>query len=262
MEKRWITFDLDGTLMQNPFMKWVFPEIVATIQEELDKEEDVWKLILDEHLKRMTEGRLLEAYNWDDIVEEVLVALGLSIKINVEELVTKHSIDPKVYALEVGILDNLKRLAERGYSLAVVTNGYYKYQMPVMRELGLDSAFEEIITPEQCGYAKPHIGLLDTFQGKGKLIAHVGDRIDHDVMMANRFGITSVFISRQLPESVKKLPMNARKEHDDFLTFCKSKWDKENQLPLPFIEECIPDIVVSSVGELVNGNGTLFPNGV
>lgn len=27
MVKRWITFELDGTIMQNPFIDYVFPEI-------------------------------------------------------------------------------------------------------------------------------------------------------------------------------------------------------------------------------------------
>jgi len=35
MTKLWITFDLDGTLMQNPFGKWVFPEIAREVGKAL-----------------------------------------------------------------------------------------------------------------------------------------------------------------------------------------------------------------------------------
>lgn len=78
--KKWITFDLDGTLMQNPFAEWVFPEIVSSINKHLSRDVDVQKMIVDEHRRRVRDNRTLEAYNWDDIVEKVLFDLNMSLK--------------------------------------------------------------------------------------------------------------------------------------------------------------------------------------
>ncbi|WP_042146717.1 HAD family hydrolase [Paucisalibacillus sp. EB02] len=250
MTKKWLTFDLDGTLMQNPFGKWVFPEIVSLIKKEMNEEADIMGLIIDEHERRMSQNRVLEAYDWDNIVEDLLFELGnSSLKIDIECLVHKHSVSPKVHLLEENIIESLKLL--EGYSLAVATNGYLKYQLPVMKEIGLDSVFDEIITPEQTGYAKPNYKILNSLK-KEELYGHVGDRIDHDIVMANKMGITSIFINRNLPFSTRSLPVDERNKDKAFLELCKEKWYKENsKRHVPFTEECIPDKVIYSIGELV-----------
>ncbi|WP_096274251.1 HAD family hydrolase [Paucisalibacillus globulus] len=250
MLKKWITFDLDGTLMQNPFGKWVFPEIVSIIKKEINQEYDIMSLILGEHERRMSQNRILEAYDWDNIVEDLLFELGnSSLKIDIEELVQKHSVSPKVYLLEDNIIESLKSL--EGYSLAVATNGYLKYQLPVMKEIGLDLVFDEIITPEQSGYAKPNYKILDSLN-KEEIYGHVGDRIDHDIVMANKMGITSIFINRSLPLSARSLPIDERNKDKAILELCEEKWYKENAgRQIPFTEECIPDKVVCSIEELV-----------
>src|SRR5690606_35972955 len=158
--KKWITFDLDGTLMQNPFIGWVFPEIVETINDHLHDKKDIMQLILEKHHERMRNNQTVEAYDWDDILNEIIVQLQLPITINVQKLVQKHAIAPKVYTLEENIVEHLQQLIRKGYSLAVVTNGYYKYQFPVMVALGLEHVFVEIITPEKVGFAKPHPNIL------------------------------------------------------------------------------------------------------
>jgi putative hydrolase of the HAD superfamily len=250
MTKKYVTFDLDGTLMQNPFGKWVFPEIVSLIKKEINEATDVFSLILNEHERRMSEKNLLEAYDWDDIVKEILWKLEISsLKINIEELVHKHSVYPRVYLLEDNIIESLMSL--KGYTLVVATNGYLKYQLPVMKALGLDSIFDSIITPEQCGYAKPNYNMLYSLK-KEEIYGHVGDRIDHDVVMANNMGIKSILINRSLPSSTRGLPVDERNKDKAFLELCTEKWYKENgKRPVPFTKECIPDMVVCSIEELV-----------
>ncbi|MBM7601906.1 FMN phosphatase YigB (HAD superfamily) [Virgibacillus halotolerans] len=252
MEK-WITFDLDGTLMQNPFSKWVFPEIATNIQAGSKSEKDIQKLIINEHELRMSEKKVVQAYDWDDIVESVLSNMNIPEKVDVESIVKKHSFKPKIYLLEEEIIDNLEGLKNIGYNLAVLTNGYSKYQLPVMKELGLECVFDEIITPDICGYAKPNVGMVQSLNGEGEVVAHVGDRIDHDIIMANQLGITSFFINRELPQYIEKVPVHKRNRCENILSICKDKWESENSLiSIPFQNDCIPDIVVSSLEELLN----------
>lgn len=250
MTYNWITFDLDETIMQNPFKKWVFPEIVEIIQSGTDEQHDIMEMIVEEHLKRMSENKFLEAYNWDDIIRDLLMKLKIQQEINITELVEKHSISPKVYMLEDKMLDNLQFIKNKGFKLAVATNGYYKYQFPVLQELGLDLLFDEIIASDTAGYAKPSPSMLKSLQGK--VIAHVGDRIDHDVYMANELGVTSIFINKDLPEEVLQLPVDQRYSHPKFYALCEEKWYKENRLRKdPFNKElCLPNLVVSSIEEL------------
>ena len=72
MKKKWITFDLDGTLMQNPFVGHVFPEIERRILLENDKLENVIGQLVVEHETRLKDGRTAAAYDWDDIVMRFL----------------------------------------------------------------------------------------------------------------------------------------------------------------------------------------------
>ncbi|MGV2720150.1 UNVERIFIED_CONTAM: hypothetical protein PO554_27185, partial [Klebsiella pneumoniae] len=64
MNKRWITLDLDGTLMQNPFGAWVFPEVASTVSRKLGREHDIVAELIAEHEKRMALRQWVAAYDW------------------------------------------------------------------------------------------------------------------------------------------------------------------------------------------------------
>jgi FMN phosphatase YigB (HAD superfamily) len=253
----WITFDLDETIMQNPFKKWVFPEVVSTFGKYVGDEHDILKWIVDKHVHRMAENRILEAYDWDHIIRELADELGVEVNIDVAALVLKHATPSKVYALEETMLDSLQKMKGKGYQLAVATNGYYAYQYPVLEALQLHTVFDEIITPDTAGFAKPNPLMLQVLQQKhnGNIVAHVGDRLDHDVVMANQLGIVSVFINKNIPLPIMELPIHKRKSHPDFLLFCAEKWHSENRLRNADVYEkySMPDIVVQSIEELANG---------
>ncbi|SET06632.1 haloacid dehalogenase superfamily, subfamily IA, variant 1 with third motif having Dx(3-4)D or Dx(3-4)E [Oceanobacillus limi] len=253
MTKQWITFDLDGTLMQNPFIQWVFPEIVSAFQQELNQDININKIIVAEHELRMKENKVVEAYDWDDIVARTIRKLNLSLKIDVAHLVEKHAVEPKVYLLEQNIINSLEELKRQNYSLAAVTNGYAKYQIPVMKELGLYTLFNEIITPDRCGYAKPDSRILNTLKKDGEIMAHIGDRIDHDVVLANRLGIKSVWINRNLPSPFLEMVPARRGEIKRLDVICKEKWKQENkQDSTQFPNEGFPDFIITSIDELVD----------
>lgn len=253
MLKKWITFDLDETVMQNPFKEWVFPEIVSIVEKKVKDKNDVFSLIVEEHLQRMSDAKFLEAYDWDQIINELLVKLDVNTEIDVTSLVKKHANSPKVYLLEDTMLASLRKIKENGYHLAAATNGYHKYQYPVLQELRLDTVFDEIIASDTAGFAKPDPRMLQGLhQHDNTVIAHVGDRIDHDIVMANQLGVISIFINNALSEDILHMPIEQRRNHPSFLSICETKWHKENKLRKdPFIQkDCLPDIVVCSIEEL------------
>ncbi|MFI8715546.1 HAD family hydrolase [Brevibacillus brevis] len=254
MSKRWISFDLDGTLMQNPFGAWVFPEIARVISIQLGREHDIVSEMVAEHEQRMSQKRYVEAYDWDDILASRCDAWSIEKMIDIEWLVRKHSVMPKVKLLEGGILQMLEEIKKRGFSLAVVTNGFYKFQAPVMEALGLLKYFDEIITPERerAGTGKPDPAILQKLQGE--VIAHVGDRLDHDVQLANRSHVTSILIERNLPEELLKLQPQMRANDHGMPLFCLEKWRREckNPLLLELPELFMPRIVIHSMGELLS----------
>ncbi|WP_339146944.1 MULTISPECIES: HAD family hydrolase [unclassified Sutcliffiella] len=254
MKNKWITFDLDGTLMQNPFIGWVFPEIEQVFQEvsKVNQLNELkFELVIDEHNRRMLEEEIVAAYDWDGIIEQIFTQHNIKHKIDVEALVNKHLSDGKVYLLEEDILSTLESLKAKGYKLAIITNGYYKYQAPVLVQLNIYHVFDKIITPEKIGVAKPNIGMASAFTLEDEVIAHVGDRIDHDVRYANECQTKSIFIMRSYPDSIVNIPADERPKQNEVIELLKKKWNKEIQSQDTAIPaSCIPDCIITSIKEL------------
>ncbi|MED4754218.1 HAD family hydrolase [Brevibacillus choshinensis] len=248
--KRWITFDLDGTLMQNPFGAWVFPEIAEMISGILGRPHDVVSEMVVEHDARMRGGRYVEAYDWDDILRERFRELGIPDSIEIEPLVRKHSVPPKVKLLESGILELLSDLKARGYFLAAVTNGFYKFQAPVMEALGLIDKFDEVVTPERAGAGKPDPAILRGLGGQ--IIAHVGDRLDHDVQLANRCNVAAILIHKNLTADLKSLSPLLRVKEPAGIQLCIEKARKEtkNALWNELTAGLVPVAIIDSLHEI------------
>jgi putative hydrolase of the HAD superfamily len=250
MGKKWITFDLDGTLMQNPFGKWVFPEIEEMFKEQMQGESFICEMV-KEHQKRMHHGDIVSAYDWDDIMQCTAVNFGVTIRVRVEELVKKHASPSKVYLLEAGMLETLHSLKKKGYHLAAITNGYANYQLPVMDTLGLTSLFDAIITPERVGYGKPKTQMAASlYEGTNEIIAHIGDRIDHDVVFANRLGVLSVWIWRGMPETLKKVDPLERINVKPCWKACEKKWIQETE-GKEMEHHALPVVVIHSIREII-----------
>lgn len=243
----WITFDLDGTLMQNPFGKWVFPHIDQKMNQ-FGLKEGIRQEIIKEHQQRMKEQKERDAYDWDDIVKVVLQRKNIEVNIDVEFLVQQNAHYPKVWLLEDQTLTVLKQLKKKGYLLGVVTNGFYKYQFPVMEALGLSDVMDAMVTPCQTYYTKPNPKMLASFKRTKKIIAHVGDRLDHDVFFANQQGISSILIDHSLPEELKSLPPEKRAKHTNYFLSLKEKSIYQN---VSFNSAYIPDFVIYSIAELL-----------
>ncbi|MBO0991741.1 HAD family hydrolase [Bacillus sp. SD088] len=245
---KYITFDLDETLLQNPFSKWVFPEIESLVASHLTLEAGIFPEIRKEHKKRLAEKRAAAAYNWDDILEQILVEQNIPLKINIAELVEKHAEDPKVYLLESNALTVLAALKKKGYSLGVVTNGYYKYQYPVMKAIQLAEHIDRVITPCKVGCSKPAISMADPLLADGELIAHVGDRLDHDVYFANQLGALSILIDHRMPDALKPLTPEQRAQQQDYLTGIFQRKIYEELIPR---EHYQPKLIIHSIQELL-----------
>src|SRR5699024_5042124 len=187
-------------LMQNPFRNSVFPEIKQLLEENGYDSTVIMNDVFQKHEENLIKGEHYLAYEWDNIFQHTFQKHHINFKVNIEELVLKYSVIPKVYLLENNIIYILEQLIERGYSLAVITNGMYKYQFPVMKALGVDNLFEAIITPQETRYRKPHSIMGEKLIKNEKSYAQDADKIDHDIVFANRVNAFPVYINRELPE--------------------------------------------------------------
>lgn len=248
---KWITFDLDGTLMQNPFVGHVFPEIEKRISDQNNQLTQIVQQLVIEHETRLNAEKYVEAYDWDNIVAHYLEMNDIDTPINVEEILLGFCTAPAIYLLEENILDVLDDLHQKGYLLAVVTNGFKKYQLPVMDVLKLTSHFDMIVTPEEVGYAKPDKRVFGSIKELGEIVAHVGDRIDHDILSANAIGVQSIWINRKLPKQLQDLPPHERSKDAAIKELVHQKLEKETKKQFGRIPmEAIPQAVIYSIMEL------------
>jgi FMN phosphatase YigB (HAD superfamily) len=241
--------------MQNPFQEWVFPEIAAAVAAKSGSAIacDARGEMVAEHERRLARHMYVEAYDWDDILCGLLERLGLTLAIDIEQLVIKHSCAPKVYLLEDGVLDVLAGLKAEGYALAAVTNGFFKFQYPVMQALGLADLFDAVVTPDRVGFAKPDVRIFETLRRQGGIAAHVGDRIDHDVCLANRFGTCSVLIDRRLPPELADMNPVVRANCEAGKQYCARKAQAEpTSAETGRSDPLLPKAVIGSLKELAD----------
>lgn len=202
-----ITFDLDGTLQQNPFRTAVFPHVARALTPAYCERHPetaaaeaarlVTGLVRQEFRRRQEAKAWEAAYDWDDIIARIGEDLGYrGERLHLPSLV-RHYCTPEHIAALPGARDCLMALRAAGHTLRVATNGFAAYQEPVLEALGLLEFFDLIITPDRTGSAKPVPEFLLAAGGPPAL--HVGDSLIHDVYGARLAGFASLWFWPKLP---------------------------------------------------------------
>ncbi|MCK9526303.1 MAG: HAD family hydrolase [Limnochordia bacterium] len=249
-----LTFDLDGVVMKNPFSTGVFPEVTYRISQETGlARQDIMKSVIAEARDRMGLGKMVDAYNWDEIIALVASRLGFTGHIDVAALVRQFCTPEHIYAYPE-VHETLEYLSTTEHPLVVLTNGFRKYQLPVLEALGVAEFFDEIYTPEVNGIAKPEPGFFLEPQERypGPHI-HIGDTIIHDIWGANEVGITTVWVYHDLPEAVASLPIKERIGHAMMKKLVEDGIARDLNAaayPRVTVQNSMPDYVIKSFGEL------------
>jgi len=199
-EQRWVTFDLDGTLADSPFARVVMPWLddcllkrgVASPRNALRQE----------HTRRLEAGDDVAAYHWDDIANAVLDAHGTSpLPLPmplVEAMRSELKASIAAFPLYADVAPVLAALRERGFSLAVLSNGHEPYQRTLLELMGVVGSFDLILGPDATGCAKPSVGMFAHGPLAGRVALHVGDLLTQDVKAARRAGIQAAWVARHL----------------------------------------------------------------
>lgn len=260
--RRRIGFDLDGVLIRNPFARGVDPHVrrlmatgpkLAGLSPE-DARKRIDGAVVAEVVARSAAGRSRDAFDWDDIYGLVSASFGGPKLPDIAGLVRHYSAVPGMIALLPGARAALDELVAAGHELVVVTNGFERYQLPVLEVLGIDTCFAGFFSPDRTGYAKPEAGM---FEAAGPLDVFVGDTLLHDVYGANAAGVPAVWVSPTLPEALVALAPWERPRDDGFRSWLEHALESSLYRPLypeATAEACMPAAVVramSEVGETV-----------
>ncbi|MCC2959131.1 YjjG family noncanonical pyrimidine nucleotidase [Massilia sp. IC2-278] len=106
---------------------------------------------------------------------------------------------PETVVLVEGALDVCATLSQHG-EIGIVTNGVEHIQQRRIASSGLGAFLSFVATSEACGHAKPDVRIFDYAAGMARAFVPestiiVGDRLDADILGANRFGIDSCWFN-------------------------------------------------------------------
>ncbi len=203
-----VVFDLDRVLIQNPFLFGVFPAIARMLRQyvpasvpECEVRSWVVARIYDRHRELLMAGDWVASSDWDGIVNHVAQGLGYHGVIDVTGLVREYARPPYIaaYPDAVPALDWLRARFERLYW---VSNGFARYQLPVMEALGLQKYFDDCFAPDTHDAIKPHRQMYDLILkaagfGNAQGIM-IGDSLTTDVAGGRRAGLYTIWLDRTL----------------------------------------------------------------
>ncbi|HEX7022306.1 MAG TPA: HAD family hydrolase [Trueperaceae bacterium] len=253
-----ISFDLDGVLIQNPFAKGVGPRVRAHIRqaqalaglETCEADRRINDAVRSAWGARMAAGDFVRAYDWDDIYSHVSHDFGGTDVPDIAGIVEACCREEGMIALLPGAKECLTELQQAGFRLVAATNGYHAYQWPVLAALGIADFFDELLSPDRVGHAKPDPRF---FAGIPGLRTHVGDTLVHDVLGANMAGVQAIWLSSELPDELDDLSPRARVANDGFERYLEQALERtpyREYHPEATVVTCRPSAVVKDAREV------------
>jgi len=220
-----IFIDLDGTIMKFPFKRKVLSFVIKKLSEETKMSTMKIRNIITEEEQRRERSLSDKRYDWDDMVKGIARRLGTNWSLDLGKLAEES-------ALSIGYLyphvkQTLRTLKKRGYVLYAATNGFYRYQNPIIEKLDLKKYFDCVLTPDTTHYYKNEIEYFKPFISKEAQSVMVGDEYVYDVYYPKKFGLKTIMLCRTQ----------------------NYKWNTEADMPLD-VETVKPDAVIHEIQEL------------
>lgn len=204
-----IFFDFAGTLVEG-VPNWEHPQIVACREcgREVTPAEvkaAIWKVWGPiEGCTHVEASRDEEAYaGWIGAIERQILA-GLDLPEPALDRATRRVMElqvaPESYRLYPDVRPTLESLRGRGLRLGVISN--FAWRLPeLVRGLGLDGYFEQVLTSARAGYRKPRPEIfhqaLAAVGARPETTLYVGDDPICDVAGARDAGLRSVWLDRK-----------------------------------------------------------------
>jgi len=186
--------DLDHTVMTNPFQQGVFPALAAELAESagggLDAER-VRQLIIDRSFALLAE-RTIRANDWEAIASDVAAEIGASWSGSVVELVNANLNHAAIVPSAPEALEDARRL---GWRMIAASQGFRRYQEPVLAHLGLTDLFDDRIYTDDVRSLKRSLRFYGRRDRGADRVVAIGDHFIDDGLYPRHFGMTSVLFT-------------------------------------------------------------------
>ena len=198
---RVVSFDLDDTLIRGPFSR-VITDVAAAVAETPEEAAAIRSRIRDRH-RILLDDAILDAYDWHQIVRDSIGDRDPGF--DMLDRLDQYARDNATKVLHADTPALLGQLREAGWQVAMLTNGWRRYQEPILRHAGLLPAFDELVTSDDVGVAKPDPQIFQRVRGQAETHVHVGDRLDHDIVGGNASGARTVLLRVDAPDDPDEL---------------------------------------------------------
>jgi len=189
-------FDLDGTLVENDSFRYAIKEIPRTLGLDIDFEE-FYSIFLNIYCEFVKLGKLKEAFDWDLITVLALRRLGVNCPKNIFYKIVLDGLDKGLVKIKDHAHEILSEIRERNGKIIVLTNGYRKYQEPVLRKTGLFELIHVLLTNDDLTEPKPSrkafekailtAGISDPYK-----VIFIGDHPYYDIYGALNAGLRRI----------------------------------------------------------------------
>ena len=205
-----VFFDLDGTLCDSD-TAWSMAqgEMFQLLRKQYPNVSEAaitaaWTTVHQELFKRLDAGKCAMSDVRDSRFECLFKELDLPIDAFMEELsdffCSRYLTGLRLYD-DVTVLEELD-----AYHIGIITNGAHDEhtdsQLSKVRHLGLSERIQSLTISGEIGVRKPRIEIFQVACKRAgvspKEAILVGDTIKNDILGANRAGMTSVLIDREL----------------------------------------------------------------
>lgn len=257
-----LTFDLDGTLIDSPFDRLVFPWVDREFAHRGVR--GARALFRDEQLRRFDDGRRREGFDWDDIARTVAAEQGVDWDHDLCAVMAGALAEPlRAFPPYPDVAGALDALCAQGFSLFVISNGYARYQRLTLELMGLGGYFAATLGPDTIGCAKPDPKVFAAPELQAPVTAHVGDLLTQDVAAARGAGVPAVLVIRPDMAAPGYAPCADHSPGERPRMLLESGWlaaqlEKEHRylgraapdVALTVDHAACPDAVVLNLGEL------------
>ncbi|MFA7273265.1 MAG: YjjG family noncanonical pyrimidine nucleotidase [Crocinitomicaceae bacterium] len=107
-----------------------------------------------------------------------------------------------------GAIETLNNLANEGYNLHIITNGFKEVQHIKIREAGLKSFFDVIVCSEEVGVTKPNARVfqhsMELAKAKKDKSVMIGDNYEADYLGGLNAGMKAIFFNHKGKHKVRK----------------------------------------------------------
>jgi putative hydrolase of the HAD superfamily len=179
-----VLIDLDGTLIPRRSWSSTFADVCKQIAGAAGASAEsvcARAMAISAELLRALDWR---AFDWQEVFNRTARELGAGGAPDVLEALSRHLHE---FTLNEGAVEAVTALKAGGYRVEVATNGHARYQLPVLRHLGIYSLVDGVRTSDAHRCPKT---CAEFFRGADVII---GDNPAFDVYFPKRFGLLAVF---------------------------------------------------------------------